>query len=660
MSQDCDFLDELEALRSWLGFRMSGNPFFIPHQGNIGQDPDTSSLEKSSKDTADDLEFDKIGVTDVGRQPWLGPLEIEVVQNSEEILEGKRNRSKRWKRRKTGRVNSLAPYAAAVVNDLTLLPTRKAQSATRLGAPDPAGVTGGSRTDVLGFLPKTASVDIEGLVPNLVSREDAQRISVAKQVLMEEERRVLEAATAAEAADGGNRSGRRRSRASSAFSDVGGRNRQTSTASSILSDATPNTSRGDSQGRSWSILRLPSKRLNSKSRRQFLPRPGSTAGTVGLDSRVAPTSPETGEMRSIVLTTAGLQQQPPPDPHPGLGPVLLRSERPGGELHPSPFLHTISDALAAKTEDLELKISISTPNMPDWKTMNRCSTAPAVTSRETSGSVRRFQSRGDRHPSVNEHRVSTAPANLSSTPAPPDTSRSEEALPNSRGSDQEGFVPRVGGTSPLEESERPGSSYSRRGLGLSQKAGAELRALTAAGTTGRRQPPPRELRLRRLARDVARHSAELRRLVREEDRLRKKLARRCGSDGRPRESDSITKLLERGIDAEGVEEDNAVGIMVAIRQDDGENLRGSFAPATLASSGSPEQVVKNKLEAKQREIELKAFDLGIKRDELGCLRIVQKQERERKLALEMEKRRVHLDEGQVRLRVESTCHATRF
>ncbi|CAM9388781.1 unnamed protein product, partial [Ectocarpus sp. 12 AP-2014] len=81
------------------------------------------------------------------------------------------------------------------------------------------------------------------------------------------------------------------------------------------------------------------------------------------------------------------------------------------------------------------------------------------------------------------------------------------------------------------------SEYSSRALGLSRKAGAELRALTAAGTTGRRQPPPREIRLRRLARDVARHAAELRLLVGEENRLRKYVASRC-SDGSKQDGDS--------------------------------------------------------------------------------------------------------------------------
>ncbi|CAM9432759.1 unnamed protein product, partial [Hapterophycus canaliculatus] len=32
MLQDCDFLDGVETLRSWLGFRISGNPFFFPRQ----------------------------------------------------------------------------------------------------------------------------------------------------------------------------------------------------------------------------------------------------------------------------------------------------------------------------------------------------------------------------------------------------------------------------------------------------------------------------------------------------------------------------------------------------------------------------------------------------------------------------------------------------
>lgn len=659
MLRDCDFLDQVEFLRTWLGFRVSGNPFFFPHQGNIVEDPDTNSKERTSNDAAQDLKFDNIGVADIGRQPWLGPLELENVQESDKVLEDKGGRSKRRILRKSGPVNSLGAYASAVVNDLTLLPTVKTPSSMRPGGPEPAGVFDGSITDALGLPPKNATVDIDGLVPNLVSREDAERIGVAAQVLKEEERRVLEATTTPEVLYGSNRS-RQRSRASSVFSGVGGRNRRTSRAPSVVSDAASNTPLGDAQGHPSTIPLSPGKRRISNIGHRFSSRKGSTAGTLGFDSRFKSTPPETGETRSIVLTTAGLQQQPPPDPHPGLGPVLLRSDRPGGELHPIPFLHTVSGSHAAKTDDLEPKIEVLTPNMSVQKTLDRCSTAPtAVTSRTTSDSARRVTLRkASRRSSVNQRRVSTAPANLFSTSALRGTSPSEQGLPHSRVSDREGLVPRPGGVMPEEEeSERSRSSYSSRGLGLSRKAGAELRALTAAGTTGRRQPPPREVRLRRLARDVARHSAELRRLAGEERRLRKSLAACCCSDGRPRQSNS-SEIHERDTDYAGaVTEDDAVAMMVAVRQHHGANRRVSFDTVSLALSEFPEKMIRHKLEAKQREIELKIFDLDIKRDELGCLRIVQKQERERKLALEMERRRADLDEGQVRSLVESTCHA---
>lgn len=661
MLQDCDFLDQVESLRTWLGFRVSGNPFFFPRQGNIDEDPDTDSNERPSNDAAKGLKFDKIGVADVGRQPWLGPLEVDDNQESDGVLEDKgNNRSKRRKLRKTGPVNTLGAYASAVVNDLTLIPAVKTPSSTRPGGPEPAGVSDGSRTDALGFPPKSATVDIDGLVPNLVSKEDAQRIGVAAQVLKEEERRVLEATTAAGRVDRSSRS-RQRSRLSSIFSDAGGRNRRTSRAPSILWDAPSTIPLGDVQGHPSTVPLSPSKRRISKFGERFSSRKASAAGTLGLDSRVASAPLETEEKRYIVLTTAGLQQQPPPDPHPGLGPVLLRSDRPGGELHPLPFIHTVSDAHSANTDDLELKIEVITPNMSDQKTLDRCSTAPStVTSRATNDSARRFTLRkAPRRSSVNQRRVSTAPANLFRTPQPRGTSLSAQGLPPpSHVSDQEGFLPSTEGVVMRQEeaSARSRSSYSSRGVGLCRKAGAELRALTAAGTTGRRQPPPRELRLRRLARDVARHSAELRRLVREEDRLRKSLARLFSSDGRPKQN---AEIHEPGIDdAEAVTEDDAVARMVAVRHNDGANRRISFDTVNLAASSEfPEKIIKHRLGAKQREIELKTFDLGIKRDELGCLRIVQKQERERKLALEMERRRAHLDEGQVRsLLMESTCH----
>jgi len=192
--------------------------------------------------------------------------------------------------------------------------------------------------------------------------------------------------------------------------------------------------------------------------------------------------------------------------------------------------------------------------------------------------------------------------------------------------------------------------HSSRGLRLSRKAGAELRALTAAGTSGRRQPPPREMRLRRLARDVARHSAELRRLCKEESQLRKSLACCFGRFERSGDEAGRRALSrEGGVDAKDWGDGgDAVAAMVAVRSIHGAAGEGGVSVGGTASPGPAPETIEAALEAKRREIELKTFDLEIRRDELRCLRIVQKQERKRKLALEMERRRVDLDEGQVR------------
>lgn len=633
MLQDCNFIDRVEALRSWLGFQVSGNPFLLPQQSCVDTDPDSGLTSQTT--TSPDFAFDKIGLTDVGRQPWLGPLQFDVMAGSEDSGRNTGARSKKRRLRKTGAVSSLAPYAAAVVNDPTLLPAVKAPGPARLSSPDPFGLKNGLRLDAP---PGTAVVNIEGLVPNLVSREDTQRIRVARQALLEEQTRVRQAEEASQEADEGG-GGRQRSRAPSTVS--GAAPPSTSVAAGKYSRAFTSSSYSS-----------PTKRRTSHFGPQSTRRTGSSAGTHSLNPRAASTSRGSGDMRSIVLTTAGLLHRPPAEPHQGLGPVLLQSDRPGGELRPNPFLHTVSDAHSAKTEDLEPGITIRTPKTADTRNVDRCSTAPLAPSSSTSGPLRDSNTRKDaRRPSVNHRRASTAPAKVPGASSARSLSFSGQAVPSALIPGQVKPTPRVscpGGTTIKEEErEQPDSGYSPRGQRLSRKAGAELWALTAAGTAGRRQPPPRETRLRRLARDVARHSAELRRLVREEKHLRKGLACCSGGDGRSGEVEVPGELQEHELGAEAAEDSDAVAMMVSIRYDDGAGWRVSFSDEKT-TSGGPAKRMGALLEGKRREIELKAFDLGLKRDELHCLRLVQKQERERQLALEMERRRAHLDVGQVR------------
>ncbi|CAB1096739.1 unnamed protein product [Ectocarpus sp. CCAP 1310/34] len=642
MLQDCDFLDRVEALRKWLGFPISGNPFFVPqdevHTGNEAEE--RSASRRTSQTAGAGLGFDKFGLADVGRQPWLGPLVLTSADEGGGDFAREANSSRRRKQRrlrKTDATNSLAPYAAAVVNDPTLLAVVKAPCPTRRG--DQNSIQGFCpRTSALELSPRTATRDVEALVPNLVSRDDACRIGVARKALMDEQKQLLEAAKVSEAEAapcvGRRRKSRAWSRVSNASSSAGWQN----FSASVTSTAGATSKRP------------------STFEAQVTRRTGSTVGTLRPNPQVASALPETGDMRSLVLTAAGLMNQPLPDPHPGLGPVVLKSGLPGGQLHPDPFIHTVSDARTATTDGLEQEISIVVPIISGPETEDRCSTAPSkpnsvVASSSTRGVAGGRQRRSvGRRSSVNHHRAVTAPESISTSCSLPRRSLPEQGplnsceiqqdTPTSRGPFAEGAVT-------LEMMKPSASEYSNRALGLSRKAGAELRALTAAGTTGRRQPPPREIRLRRLARDVARHAAELRRLVGEENRLRKYQASRCSDGSKP---DGDSQLLHCGprVGAGCMEnDDDALARMVSVRDD------GSGAPQRTgldAMDGElPEHRQKNMqtlLEAKRREIELKTFDLGVKRHELGCLRVVQKQERERKLALEMERRRARLADGQ--------------
>ncbi|CAM9539516.1 unnamed protein product [Ectocarpus sp. 12 AP-2014] len=642
MLQDCDFLDRVEALRKWLGFPISGNPFFIPQdEVHTGNEPDgrSASLRTSQTDGAG-LGFDKSGLADVGRQPWLGPLVLKSADEGGGDFAREAHSSRRRKQRrlrKTDATNSLAPYAAAVVNDPTLLAVVKALSPTRRG--DQNGIQGFSpRTNALELSPRMTTVGVEALVPNLVSRDDARRIGVARKALIDEQKRVLEAAKVSEAEAAPCVGRRRRSRAwsrvSNASSSAGWQNFSASVTSTP--DAT-------------------SKRP-STFEAQVTRRTGSTGGTSRPNPQVASGLPETGDMRSLVLTAAGLMNQPLPDPHPGLGPVVLKSDLPGGQLHPDPFIHTVSDARTATTDGLEREISIVVPTFSSPETEDRCSTAPSKPDSMVASSLTRGVAGGRqrrsvrRRSSVNHRRAVTAPASISTSCSLPRRSLPEQGRLNSCEIQQDTPTSRgpfAEGAGTQEMMKPSASEYSSRALGLSRKAGAELRALTAAGTTGRRQPPPREIRLRRLARDVARHAAELRRLVGEENRLRKYLASRC-SDGSKQDGDSQLVQCERRVSAGCMEnDDDALASMVSARED-GSGAR-QWTGFDAVDGELPEHRQKNMqtlLEEKRREIELKTFDLGVKRDELGCLRVVQKQGRERKLALEMERRRARLADGQ--------------
>ena len=124
--------------------------------------------------------------------------------------------------------------------------------------------------------------------------------------------------------------------------------------------------------------------------------------------------------------------------------------------------------------------------------------------------------------------------------------------------------------------------------------------------------------------------------------MRKSLAC-CGGGGERQDVGDVgSGLLER----EG--DEDAVDRMVARRRHDGGAPRIGFSDEKATFRGSHAKRMQVWLKAKRREIELKTFDLGVKRDELRCLQMVQRRERERQLALEMERKRAQLDDGQVR------------
>lgn len=618
MLQDCDFLDRVETLRSWFGFPISGNPFFFPQQSTLSDiDGKRSTIQTSKQPGAEGFELDKSGMADVGRQPWLGPLEVEAVDDGSDIVGRGITRGRYSKKRrvqKLGAGKTLAPYAAAIINDHTLLP--KLPTPTRLGDSE----SGGRQRSTFGaheITPVSRTVDTQGVVPNLVSREDIRRIAIARQSLIEEQARVREASIEPERKErGGPYCRRRPSEAADVDSGCLGLR---------ACDSTP-------------------ARRPSAFRRRAPGRKGSATRGGKLELRSTADVQGRHNMPSMMHTTAGLLQRPSPEPHPALGPVLLRSDCPGGELHPNPFLHTVAEDRFPDSGDLGEQIVISSPRSLCVGTRNRCATAPMHESSQ------RRRSRRASGPSVMDQppRPATALARIPATESLRRlSSRFDQKLLGCLTTERDVSVVRSscpGDALSQERPERSASAWSGRMLGLSRKAGAELRALTAAGTTGRRQPPIREERQRRLARDVVRYSAELRRLVVEEEQLRRDLIRCFCTDRRQ---------PERGDRCRGVEDIAALGSghaipeRVSVRQDGGTTRGIGISPMDTGTSACAKKRMESSLEEKRHEIECKTFSLSVKRDELRCLRIVQKQEHERKDALELDGRRAHLGAGQV-------------
>lgn len=677
MLHDCDFLDRVEPLRCWLGFETSRNPFFVPLSNQSGPSGGGADIE-GCRPLAEAWPG-KTGLADVGRQSSLGPFEVSSALENLDVG-GKKAWTRSGIKRKVQSTDGASPYAAAVVNDPRLLPPTKGLPPSRGGGPSSADS---------GFPQTSVSVNVEGLVPNIVTREDMERVGVARRVLIEEEMHVAAArAVAVGAEEGESRSPTRSSNAPTPRNDS-----RNTPSSSLDSRYTPSPTLHSRKKASKSHEGLALGNLDKR------PRKVPFYAASSASARTAPSTPisPNGDLRSLSLSAAGLMQQPPPEPHPGLGPVLLQSDLPGGELHRNPFLHTVTNPSIDErpSHAIGLATSASEELLKTATARGRCCTAPAVPlvsddfvePRETFDFSGHFSTDSGR-------RAATAPSttslkSLSPTPTVTAVERAHSSQSRQRG-DSKG-------------SARLSAIRSRRVL--SRKAGAELRALTAAGTTGRRQPPPREARLRRLARDVERHTAELRNLAREEKQLGRRLASANGSTREEsfssERADSVHTILvnvddrpaELGVGREGMdlcrsgaeaEAEGALGSRAAaegpgtidlksqVSKVPGQACRASteHGVASLKEeakfgkqqyqqtegadirsvhmTGSPVDTVEALLEAKRREIALKSFHLGIKRNELRCLLMVQKHERHRKKDLELERLRTRLEEGQVR------------
>lgn len=530
---DCDFLDRVEAFRRWLGFSVTRNPFFLPGDGmnktlakswNPSEHPDSHSRENESG-------------FGVGMEPWLGPLELTVRGDGSQ---GKLNYRSR-KRRNLGGRSRLRPYSTPIINDPSLAPRGNLGSQMDEAVPLPS-----EGDESIGSHTK-AILDVGTVVPNLVSREDMERMRVAEQLMIEEEVRALTA---------------------SAF-DIDRRN--PSVTSEIATSTKWNTNkslpslgntREDLHGKE--VSRSSSNKHSHSSREQPIFNGNNPQALYERSSQ---------ELQPLLTAAAGLVNQPPPEPHPGLAPVLFRSDSPDNELHPRQ--RATSDQGDRFFSYTDLTLRLETAEVPH--STGEVSSQQAVRLKEMRGAAKLRRVRNFPHRS-SSRQAGTAPAKLTNFPLlrKPRSSYVGDCSYLRSG---EGIITPSGGRiSPSRIISQ--ASY--------QKAGAELSALTAVGTTGRRQPPFRESRLRRLARDVSRHSNELRGLLKTEQRLRRTL------------------------------------VYQGQRDFDGSALK-----------------------AKQREIEWKTFYLEGKRDELRCLRMVQHQEQDSIQTLEMERRHRRLIEGQV-------------
>lgn len=654
MLHDCDFLDRVEPVRHWFGFSLSRNPLFFYSSSSRKHLP---SIESEIGDTIESFTFDQAGLAGVGQQPWLGPLVVPTGHSQEHTRNDKRKRRKKRSTQRGANISnlgSLAPYSAAVVNDPSLLPVPPSPSRHGLACAATAGEKSRSATE------STTLVDTGRLVPNLMSREDMIRVVAANRVLVEEEVRASGAAVF--------RPGKGVTRAAN-------------------KDGRGNSIEGQREPRPSLCVegKLRGKRPSQSGTQDAHARDGKrliSAWSSDPDAvhEMRSTSGRVEDVPLLARTTGRLLQRSPPDPHPSLGPVLLRSHLLGGEMHPKPFIRTVSGStieyMLTHAAHSQMPVAAGIGMADETRT-------PLVAKASPEGCW-------------------VEPVQLSGTPSDaPLCSSPTIPFPS---------LPALADNLPLTETQRAnkatGLNYGRKSEGDNgrqyanralQKAGAELRALTAAGTTGRRIPPPREARLRRLARDVARHSAELRELTRAEKRLHRYFERVGLPDAA---EDTLAGVSTNGMEtveplnvtavdqplndkespaepltdvttgASNVLKNNCmIWVSTSTKAIDASCMAPNKGWETGATSetGDPidritvcgkahvsqQEIVETKkrlrgmLEVKRREIDLKTFDLAVKRQELDCLREVQKQEQQRKQAMKLERLRARLKHGQV-------------
>lgn len=665
MLHDSDFLDRIEAVRRWFGFPLNRNPLFFPPRSN--SDTDTQ-IDNEIGDTVKSFTFDKTGLADLGQQPWLGPLEVPVGHQQDQGNGATKTRLKQRTARKSEKGASpgiLALYAAPIVNDPSLLPIPTSPPRAGSTTVDPVrGKTAGA------LMP---TVDTRGLVPNLVSRDDIVRVVAANRALVEEEMRVSGTGVLSRSAgevrsvtDGGQENSPTRRKEFRPSLSEEGRTRGKRPFQPAARDV-------DIRHGKRSILAwlLDPDAVN---------KPRLTSGGKGYES-------------SLSQTAARLLQRPRPDPHPALGPILLCSDHPGGDMHPKPFFRTVAQSTVGCTSAYAARPETTATDGPRANVETR--KPPAKTTDSDNRWAEAWQTAGaPSGSSLNLSRAVSAPSppTFAATATVTENNPVIRSTPAVLGSF---YCAQIGGDS--------GRHYASRAL---QKAGAELRALTAAGTTGRRNPPPREVRLRRLARDIARHSAELRELKLAEEGLHWDLGRLENKHTAPSPRESTTsrtgtlvQITNTGGDVDLADEDpedksiydkkepheTVTEGMMGTSDETNHNStmrdRAAAEPIELSSRRSGQecskelttendcsrgnvslysdalvsqeatseakQNVRAMLKEKRREIDLKIFDFAVKREELACLHAVQRQERERKQGLELERRRARLGHGQV-------------